>query len=74
MDQKNEAPDIEQERTSDYYQGIIDATRYALDLLGTGRSIEAAELTNTLEGLLYIAEDHRRVWFLEHMAALKPLN
>lgn len=61
MNNRREAPDSVSERSAEYYQGIIDATRYALDKAGSEGNAKA------LERLLDNAEDHRRAWFADHM-------
>jgi len=53
-------------------RGIEGTTRYALDALETFRGTELPphinEVIKALNKLLDNAEDHRRAWFISHMA------
>lgn len=63
-----------QDRPSDYYLGVADATRYFMDLLSEiGRSedlrVRLEEVMELGDDLFASCEDRRRMFFWHHMNA-----
>lgn len=64
------------DRTSDYYPGVMDATRHAMDVLadafkGTSSPMVEPALER-LAWLLAVTEDRRRAWFISHLVMDPP--
>lgn len=64
-------PPDDMDRTADYYLGVLDATRYAMDVIDEAfphaDDPRAGVAMEVLERLMATAEDRRRMWFKGHL-------